>query len=294
VFVSFKTKSRPRCIDIRMVTCEIGLQPTRGVVTSRIDGRELSVALIELSGPAALPEHRHDEGLVIVLVRGDFREVTANRTLEHAPFSVCVHPELTTHTAEVGLFGAMLLVVTASAGIPKALLGERRESGLLSGLVSVDAVRLFTAVAFEDAPLVVESRALELLWSVKRAMPRPDAPDWMARAVRRVMESYASPLTATRLAEEVGVAPRAVADAFMERFGRTVDDVLKRVRVWKACEALSRGAPSLSALALDLGFTDDSHFSRAFSGVVGRPPGRFRDGLRRFSGSEPDASSRPR
>ena len=35
-------------------------------------------------------------------------------------------------------------------------------------------------------------------------------------------------------------------------------------------------------------------FSRAFTGVIGRSPGRFGDRLRRFSGSEPDGASRPR
>jgi AraC-like DNA-binding protein len=53
-----------------------------------------------------------------------------------------------------------------------------------------------------------------------------------------------------------------------------------RLRTALAAERLLAGAPDLTALALDLGYADHSHFTNAFRQEWGLPPSRFRDSQR--------------
>jgi len=52
-----------------------------------------------------------------------------------------------------------------------------------------------------------------------------------------------------------------------------------RVRARVAAERLAQGAGDLTALALDLGPADHSHFTNAFRQERGEPPSRFRVAL---------------
>ncbi len=47
-------------------------------------------------------------------------------------------------------------------------------------------------------------------------------------------------------------------------------------RVRKACELIERSEQPLTRIALNLGFADQSHFSRSFHAVVGLTPSQFR------------------
>jgi len=56
-----------------------------------------------------------------------------------------------------------------------------------------------------------------------------------------------------------------------------------RLRARVAAECLAQGARDLTALALDLGYADHSHFTNAFREEWGEPPSRFRAALARGS-----------
>ena len=53
--------------------------------------------------------------------------------------------------------------------------------------------------------------------------------------------------------------------------------MLRRCRIQDALGVIeSGGAVDRAALATDLGFTDQSHFTNAFTALVGVPPGAYR------------------
>jgi AraC family transcriptional regulator len=55
---------------------------------------------------------------------------------------------------------------------------------------------------------------------------------------------------------------------------------VRRLRVDWALRELSTSARSLSEIALDAGFADQSHFTRVFKRQVGVSPGAFRRSAR--------------
>ena len=84
------------------------------------------------------------------------------------------------------------------------------------------------------------------------------------------------PLGLGRIAETLGCSPFHLSRTFHREAGLPLRRYLDRCRLRTALERLAVGEPDLTALALDLGYADHSHFSNAFRREFGMPPSEFR------------------
>lgn len=142
-------------------------------------------------------------------------------------------------------------------------------------------------------PLAVEEAALDAVSAVvaaahaprspararrpSRLRPRRDAVDHVARTLWCRMES---PPTLTQLADQVRLSPFHLCVVFKEETGSTIRDHLHRIRLRRALELLTRTDDRLCAIALQLGYASESHFSDAFHRHFAQRPGAFRRTLR--------------
>lgn len=131
--------------------------------------------------------------------------------------------------------------------------------------------------------LALEGRLLDLLgyWIARHAADRPRGrapgrePLAVARAREVLEERCAEDLSLADLARETGLTPWRLARAFAAAVGLPPHAYLVQARVRRARERLA-GPQGLADLAADLGFADQSHFTRAFKRIVGVPPGAWR------------------
>lgn len=106
--------------------------------------------------------------------------------------------------------------------------------------------------------------------------PAPDphvheVASWVAAA-----ESDSSLVRADALADLVGVSLRTLQRLFTEYVGIGPKWVIQRYRILDAVGAAHSGAdPDLGDLAQRLGFSDQAHFTRVFTDVVGTPPAAY-------------------
>jgi AraC-like DNA-binding protein len=82
------------------------------------------------------------------------------------------------------------------------------------------------------------------------------------------------------VATDVGLSPFALLRAFRREFGVGVHGYAMRLRLSRALSLLRDPRPTLSTIALDLGFADQSHFTAAFRRWFDVPPGQARTTLR--------------
>jgi AraC-like DNA-binding protein len=78
------------------------------------------------------------------------------------------------------------------------------------------------------------------------------------------------------LAGALGVSPYRLSRAFTAELGVSLTHYRNRVRVGRALHRLEAGAPSLGALAAELGFADQAHLTRTVRRHVGHTPGVVR------------------
>ncbi|MGC4874923.1 helix-turn-helix domain-containing protein [Micromonospora sp. DT43] len=78
------------------------------------------------------------------------------------------------------------------------------------------------------------------------------------------------------LARSLGVSPYRLSRSFQALVGVPLTRYRNRLRVGRALDRLADGAPSLAALAAELGFADQAHLTRTLRAHLDHPPGELR------------------
>ena len=78
------------------------------------------------------------------------------------------------------------------------------------------------------------------------------------------------------LAREAGVHPVHLSRVFRRITGKGVGEYVHRLRIREACERMIKPGASLAEISCDLGFADQSHFTRTFHSITGTSPAAFR------------------
>lgn len=150
---------------------------------------------------------------------------------------------------------------------------ERRES-LDSGWVIEQALEILDEVLSagygDPIPLPVpHSTALcfqyERVTKIKRLLSR----------------CYAEPISLSELADAVEISVFHLCRIFKAHTGQTIHGYLRKLRLRAGLALLETTDRSLAHLALDVGYAHQSHFTEAFRGEYGIPPGKLR---RQFDG----------
>ncbi len=98
-----------------------------------------------------------------------------------------------------------------------------------------------------------------------------------ARIDRWLRVRLAEPLRIADLAAHCGFGMRRFHQLFVDAFGETPHRYLQRLRLDAAVILLADGRHTLTDIACEVGFADQSAFTHAFSRRFGIAPGRWRD-----------------
>ncbi len=102
----------------------------------------------------------------------------------------------------------------------------------------------------------------------------------VAARVREYIDAHAEkPLNVQHFSEISGLSPEHTIRSFRRRYGITPHAYHQARRAESARQKL-RGKSSLTEVAMDLGFYDQSHFTNWFRNTQGVPPGSFRAALK--------------
>jgi AraC family transcriptional regulator len=116
----------------------------------------------------------------------------------------------------------------------------------------------------------------------------PPEPDFLAEVLAYVEAHSDEPMTLAELASVAGFSPYHFSRLFTARFGESVMEYVRTVRLEKgAARLVGDNPPSLIDLAFDCGFESQEAFTRAFRRAYGVPPGQYkRESPRRLLSTE--------
>jgi AraC family transcriptional regulator len=142
--------------------------------------------------------------------------------------------------------------------------------------------RIVCELAAPDASseLAIEGLVLQLLALSERESTPSRLAGWLSTVVELLHERTPETPALAELAAAAGVHPGHLSRTFSRAYGISVCEYSRRLRLEWAVSELEGDTP-LAQLALDAGFADQSHFTRAFRRHLGVTPGRYRELLRR-------------
>ncbi|MYM33028.1 helix-turn-helix domain-containing protein [Duganella sp. FT94W] len=126
--------------------------------------------------------------------------------------------------------------------------------------------------AADDAGMVAAASAI-----IRTALPPVDPMTERIAAILQAIEHNADITQVQQLADHVGISVRKLQLLFKDYVGATPKWVIRRNRLLDASDLLAKGSDiDLSALAQQLGYYDQSHFTTDFEKLVGKPPADYR------------------
>ncbi|HEX5704381.1 MAG TPA: AraC family transcriptional regulator [Pyrinomonadaceae bacterium] len=235
-----------------------------------------------------LPRHAHENSYFCFVLQGAYTERYGNREVVCRPSALTFRASGQTHEDLVHGADARVFVLEISPQWIDRLRADslRLESAFefYGGTLTRLCARLNREFHKTDsaAKLAIEGLALELLAEATRQPVNGigAAPAWLRQAREMLTEHFSENLKLTQIAAEVGVHPVYLATAFRQKFGVTVGEFVRKLRIEHACAELKREDLPLSAIALQAGFADQSHFSKVFKSHVGITPREYRSFVR--------------
>jgi AraC family transcriptional regulator, chemosensory pili system protein ChpD len=223
---------------------------------------------------------RVTECLGVCLKAGPSHDVrTDGRAVSYPADALCVRPPgCIWGTAATGVVGFLSIDIPASLlpselGVRRMVFGKR--AGIPEFRRIVTAARRTQSRARLEELVTLLVLALEHAGAIRADELRHSAHARTSGRMRALLEgSLVEPPTLVELAERLGLSRFALMRRFKSDFGITPHAFVLRLRVERARERLARGS-DLRDLAHELGFADQSHFTRVFKSVVGMTPGAY-------------------
>jgi AraC family transcriptional regulator len=239
-----------------------------------------------LYSPAfVIPRHAHECAFFGLVLEGAYTEVYERRCRECQSSSLLFHPEGEVHSESH--YDVVVRIFSIEPD-PRRIAQVREHSGGLKqplqhqgGPMIQLAMQLYDEFRNRDGltPLALEGLMLELLAAGGR---HPSASDeqqptrWLQRARDLLQDRFAENLSLQEIALAVGVHPAHLARAFRQQFGCTVGEYVRTLRMERARRQLAGATIPICDIALELGYSDQSHFTTAFKRHTGLTPTRYR------------------
>jgi AraC family transcriptional regulator len=239
----------------------------------------LSLSLGTYASGALLDEHSHEGGGVSIVLAGSVEEHVGVRLAQGRIGSLVVKPPGTVHRNLFGSAGAILLSI---ANAPPALFDRLGWRWLDSARHTPAAMRASIALLEGDPFGEAQEAAWQILSAADDAEPTPvriQCPLWLSSVRDSIADARARP-SVSGIANAMGIHPVYLTRAFRKRYGCSISQFIRRLRVQRGADLLARTDLQISAIAAEFGFADQSHFCRAFRAEMGVAPSIYRSVMR--------------
>lgn len=234
--------------------------------------------------PEDVPMHTHEEASFVLILDGAYLSSADGAGAECRRSTAIYNPPRTTHRDRFKTLDGCFLAISVSresfrqaaecASFPAAAQTYRR------GPVVATASRLARECGrcYQDSALLMEGACLELLGQVaiQSTGRRGKSAAWIHSAKELMRDRCADHLRLIDIARSIGVHPVHLARGFRQFLGCTPGEYLMRCRMERAVTILRSTNLPLADTALQAGFFDQSHLTRAFRLHFGLSPNAYR------------------
>jgi AraC family transcriptional regulator len=235
---------------------------------------------IEVLYPAGLrqPRHVHSRASFSLVTLGRYEESYTRQVHRRHAATLVMHPADEVHSVVFESDVRILSIETAGSEYPST--PDQRE-GCRTELIALLASRLVLELNRTDAaaPLAIDGLMSELLSEStrqNRIVSERGVPRWLVTARDFVHDNFGVPFTVNQVADVVKIHPVHLSRVFRQRMGCTVGEYVRRLRLERACSQILESHNALCDIALDAGYSDQSHFNRHFRAHFGVTPHQYR------------------
>lgn len=230
-----------------------------------------------------IPLHVHAEPILSLVLAGGGVEEVGTRTRPLVAQDLLFTPSHAPHGYRFVVKGQWFNIQLSDEWLARKTDGQRAlpaNAQIVRGnAASVWAARVRSEVRLGDSVsnLAIDG-AMTLMIAELARVPddgAPTRPRWLHRVEEAINATCAAPLSMDELSKIAGVHPRHLLRTFRRHHGTTVANYVRQRQLQQARVAIATSSHPLAMIALDAGFADQSHFSRAFRRAYGETPAEY-------------------
>jgi AraC family transcriptional regulator len=245
------------------------------------DGSQFSLRPVAYTPLSEHTRHRHDHCSITLILSGALEEGANSAMQEFGAFSIVTKPAGVYHQDRYGPRGTRTFQLSFTTELAREFCSGLSYAWERGGPAARAMLALFCRESMPevDGSAERENGIIEVLTCV--AESSLDSSDRLTgtrlNAVTEFIDSEAgNPISIRQIAGQLRMHPVSLARVFRRQFGCSITDYIRRRRVANACELMDiEGAP-LAHIAVQTGFADQPHFTRAFKTETGVTPGVYR------------------
>jgi len=255
--------------------------------TGEINGLNLSDVIY--SPNLRQPRHTHKYASFSYVLSGSYEESFNRKPFLRRASTIIIHPPEEAHAVN---FGTNVQILNVQFDF-KRLAVIREHTAVLETAASFRtenishlARRIYQEFQSPDAfsSMAIEGLILEILAEVSRSKTvsgEKNCPRWLEQVRDFLHDNFAGSFFVEDVAKIAGVHPVHLSRVFRQKFGCTIGEYVRRLRVEFANRQISATEAPLSEIALAAGFADQSHLNKTFKSVFGLTPAEHRKMSRR-------------
>ena len=255
-----------------------------GQVMNRLDVEGATIFETVHNCPMQVPSHEHEYPYITMLLKGRYREPHRRGESYFIPFSAVFHPAHARHSGIVDEVGGQFFTLELGASWMDSMQTDLPADSVFDWhgeRILWPMLRLLREYHAREtqSPLTMESLILEIISAVaangQNAMAMP-VHCWRL-LLEKIHASFRESIRVHDLASAAGIHPVHVARLFRRYSGVTPGEYLQRLRVQQACRLMQEPERSLSEIASESGFADQSHMNRVLRRFLHCSPGALRE-----------------
>jgi AraC family transcriptional regulator len=266
----------------------VQLTPTRltlGTLLERVEAGAFTVTRSTYARRQHLPSHAHELASATIVLRGGVTERVGRDRFECGREQLLVRPAAVVHSNVYWDAGAECVIIgarpewVATDAIARAVFSAPTLAPSPVSRVVGQRIRRELGIGDDASTLAIEGLAFELVAAAARTLNGPRgqaAPAWLRAVREQLHDDFASTIRLWVLARAAGVHPVHLTRAFRKCFGCSPGEYVRQRRIDHACRLLAESDRSITAVALDAGFSSPSHFATAFRRATGSSPRGYR------------------
>lgn len=224
-----------------------------------------------------LGSHAHEAAQICFVLEGEYEErtLTSRRTL--SPGDVFYRPAAAPHSNEFASESVLTLLVSYRHDLR---MGDRDHLQPIPFTV-VQRLRreLVREIRRDDDSLwEIEGLGLLLGATIRHWLAQGSSapPDWIRAAMALIDRRFTEPISLSTIASEVGVHRTTLSAGFRHWCGTSVGEEIRSRRIHEAVRLLRSTTKPISMIALQTGFHDQPHLTRALRRELAVTPAQVR------------------
>lgn len=234
------------------------------------------------------PEHTHENALFCLVLKGNYTETYGRKKRECLPSTALFHASDDPHAEHFREKGGHSFIVEIEQNWLEKIRGQINFPNITADFKNGNLPRLGIKLYREFqkfdtvSSLIIEGLMLEITGETARQIyeKKNHAPLWLKKVESYLHERLTENFSLDEIANFAEIHPVHLAQTFRKFHQTTIGNYLRRLRLENASRQLKETSKSLAEIALDNGFSDQSHFTRHFKREFGATPNEYRQSLR--------------